>query len=45
MTSRRKFIKNLAASSAAVTIGGATIGMSAKSYGNIIGANDRIMLP
>ena len=42
MTSRRTFIKNLAASSAAVTIGGAAIGMSAKSYGNIIGANDRI---
>jgi serine/threonine-protein phosphatase CPPED1 len=36
MTSRRKFIKNLAASTAAVTFGGAAIGMSAKSYGNII---------
>jgi len=42
MSSRRKFIKNAAASSAALTIGGVASGISAKSYRNIIGANDRI---
>jgi len=42
MTSRRKFIKNVAASSAALAIGGLATGMSAKSYRNIIGANERI---
>lgn len=42
MTSRRKFIKNVAASSAALTIGGVAFGMSAKSYRGIVGANDRI---
>ena len=42
MTSRRKFIKNVAASSAALAIGGLATGMSAKSYRNIVGANDRI---
>lgn len=41
-TSRRTFIKNVAASSAALSIGGVAYGMSAKSYRNIIGANDRI---
>jgi predicted dehydrogenase len=42
MNSRRKFIKNVAASSAALAIGGLATGMSAKSYRNILGANDRI---
>ncbi|MBV5313700.1 MAG: Gfo/Idh/MocA family oxidoreductase [Prolixibacteraceae bacterium] len=42
MTSRRIFIKNVAASSAALAIGGLVTGMSAKSYRNIIGANERI---
>jgi len=42
MTSRRIFIKNVAASSAALAIGGLATGMSAKSYRNIIGANERI---
>lgn len=42
MTSRRIFIKNVAASSAALAIGGIASGMSAKSYRNIIGANERI---
>ena len=42
MTSRRKFIKNVAASSAALTIGGVSTDMSAKSYRKIIGANDRL---
>ncbi len=40
MTSRRKFIKNVTLGSAAVTIGG--LGLSAKSYGRIIGSNDRL---
>ncbi len=40
--SRRKFIKNISAGSAAVTFGGIGLGFSSKSYGNIIGANDRI---
>lgn len=41
-TSRRRFIKNVAASSAALSIGGVASGMSAKSYGKIIGSNDRL---
>lgn len=41
-TSRRNFIKNVAASSAALTIGGAVSGISAKSYSKIIGSNDRL---
>jgi len=41
-TSRRKFIKNVAASSAALSIGGVASGMSAKSYGRIVGSNDRL---
>src|SRR4051812_12360207 len=40
--SRRKFIKNMTASSAAVAIGGIASGFSPKSYRKIIGANDRI---
>jgi len=42
MSSRRKFIKNVAASSAVLAIGGITSGMSAKNYRKIIGSNDRI---
>ena len=42
MDNRRDFIKKTAASSAALTIGVAAFGFSAKSYNNIIGANDRI---
>jgi hypothetical protein len=42
MNLRRKFIKNVAANSAALTFGGMAFGMSAKSYRNIVGANDRI---
>jgi predicted dehydrogenase len=44
MSTRRNFIEKIAASSAALAIGGAATGMSAKSYGNIIGANDRIQV-
>src|SRR3990170_3137281 len=40
--SRRKFIKQSAKASAAVYA--ATLGLSAKSYGNIIGANDRVRI-
>ena len=48
MTNRRDFIKKVALSTAGVTIGSntllksSTMGMSAKSYSNIIGANDKI---
>ncbi len=42
MSSRRKFIKNVAGSTAALTIGKLTAGMTSKSYRNILGANDRI---
>jgi len=38
--SRREFIKKSAIGAAGITIGG--LGMSAKSYGNIMGANDKI---
>ncbi len=40
MTNRRNFIKKTAMGTAAITIGG--MGFSAKSYGSIQGANDRI---
>ncbi len=40
MTNRRDFIKKSAMGTAAITIGG--MGLSAKSYGSIQGANDRI---
>lgn len=39
---RRDFIKKAALSAAAVSVGGVLPGFSAKSYGNIIGANERI---
>lgn len=48
MTSRRDFIKKMAVSTAGVALSSnnmlksSTMGMSAKSYSNIIGANDRI---
>jgi predicted dehydrogenase len=37
---RRNFIKNTTAAAAGISIGG--MGMTAKSYGNILGANDRV---
>jgi len=40
--SRRKFIKKAIASSAALSIGGVLPRFSARSYANIIGANDRV---
>jgi predicted dehydrogenase len=42
MDNRRDFIRKAAASSAGLAIGGSAFGFSAKSYKNIIGANDRI---
>ena len=44
MDNRRDFIKKAAVSSAGLSIGTAAFGFSAKSYSNIIGANDRIHL-
>lgn len=41
-TNRRNFIKKTAAGAAGITLGGTTIGMSARSYSRIIGANDRL---
>ena len=40
--SRRSFIKKTTAASAAISIGGILPAMSAKSYGRIIGSNERI---
>ena len=40
MTNRRGFIQKSAAGAAGFTLGG--MAMSAKSYGRIIGANDRV---
>lgn len=42
MEKRRDFIKKIAAGSAGIAISG--YGLSAKSYGNIIGANERILV-
>lgn len=42
MENRRDFIKKASASSAAIAVGGTAFGFSAKSYANIIGANDKI---
>jgi predicted dehydrogenase len=42
MSSRRKFIKNVVASSAVLAIGGISSGISAKSYRRIIGSNARV---
>jgi len=42
MEKRRDFIKKVALTSASVVAGDKLFAMSAKSYRNIIGANDRI---
>ena len=44
MTTRREFIKNVAIGSAAISIGGVLPSFSAKSYSNIVGANDKIRM-
>lgn len=41
-SSRRDFLKKATAGAAGVAVGGVAMGMSARSYGRIIGANDRI---
>jgi len=42
MDNRRNFIKKVAVTSAGLAIGDTSFGFSAKSYKNILGANDRI---
>ena len=42
--SRRVFIKKVAAGSAGLAIGGTAFGFDARSYKNIIGANERIRI-
>jgi hypothetical protein len=41
-SNRRDFIRKVAAGSAGLAIGGSAMGMSARSYSRIIGANDRL---
>lgn len=41
-SNRRNFIKKVTAGAAGVAVGGVATGMSARSYGRIIGANDRL---
>ncbi|MEW4923856.1 Gfo/Idh/MocA family oxidoreductase [Algibacter sp. 2305UL17-15] len=42
MTSRRNFIKKTTLAGAAVTVGSSAMAMTAKSYNNIIGSNERL---
>ncbi|MBO9619935.1 MAG: Gfo/Idh/MocA family oxidoreductase [Niabella sp.] len=44
MSSRRTFIKNMGMSAAGVSLAPSVLNFSAKSYRNIIGANDRILM-
>ena len=44
MTTRREYLKITAAGSAAFAIGGVVPGFSARSYGKIMGSNDRVRL-
>ena len=41
-SNRRNFIKKVTAGAAGVAVGGSAMGISARSYGRIIGANDRL---
>ncbi|PIF06294.1 MAG: dehydrogenase [Draconibacterium sp.] len=41
-TNRRNFIKKVSAGAAGVTLVGSAMGMSARSYGRIMGANERL---
>ncbi|MGV8096444.1 MAG: Gfo/Idh/MocA family oxidoreductase [Mangrovibacterium sp.] len=43
-SNRRDFLKKTLAGAAGITVGGSAIGMSAKSYSRIIGANDRLQV-
>jgi len=42
MENRREFLKKMSAGSAAMAMGGAGLGLSAKSYGQVLGANDKV---
>ena len=42
MENRRDFIKKITTGTAGLAIGGAAIGMNAKSYGRIMGANEKV---
>ena len=44
MSSRRSFLKNVTVGAAGIAVGGTAMGMSAKSYKRIIGANDRLFV-
>lgn len=44
MTTRREFIRNVAIGTAAVSVGGVLPGFSARSYKNIVGANEKIRM-
>ena len=44
MTTRRNFIKKVSIGTAAASVGGVLPGFSAKSYNNIVGANDIIRM-
>lgn len=44
MTTRRNFIKKVSIGTAAASVGGVLPGFSAKSYNNIVGANDKIRM-
>ena len=41
---RRSFIKKVTAGAAGMAVGNSAMGMSARSYGRIIGANDRLTI-
>lgn len=41
-SNRRDFLRKVTAGAAGVAVGGSVMGMSARSYGRIIGANDRL---
>ena len=42
MENRREFLKKISTGSAAMAIGGVGLGLSAKSYGQVLGANDKV---
>ena len=44
MSDRREFLKKMSVGAAGVAIGGSAMGMSAKSYNRIVGANDKLNL-
>jgi len=42
MENRREFLKKVTAGSAVIAIGGAGLGLNARSYGQVLGANDKV---